>query len=85
MRSVESSNAIHTGARVMSADGKTLGMVKDVREDRFLVDVHWAPDYWLGTESVDSVSDELVQLYITKSAVGSAKLRSYDVAGPSSI
>jgi hypothetical protein len=65
----------------MSADGKQLGNVKDVRSDRFLVDVRWAPDYWLGTETIDNLSDDLVQLIITKEAVGTAKLRN-EVSGP---
>ena len=72
---------MRVGARVMSADGKQLGLVKDVRIDRFLVDVRWAPDYWLGTESIDTASEELVQLVITKEAVGSAKLHN-EVRGP---
>lgn len=74
-------SSVHVGARVMSADGKQLGVVKDVRTDRFLVDVRWAPDYWLGTESVDNQSEELVQLILTKDVIGSAKLRQ-DIAGP---
>ena len=76
-----SSTTIRIGVPVMSADGKRLGVVKDVRDDRFLVDVRWAPDYWLGTETVDNASEELVQLIITKEAVGPAKLRN-QVEGP---
>jgi hypothetical protein len=66
--------AVRPGARVVSADGKQLGVVKDAREDRFLVDVRWAPDYWLGVETVDNASEDIVQLFVTKQAVGSAKL-----------
>lgn len=69
------------GAPVMSADGKQLGHVKEARIDRFLVDVRMAPDYWLGTETIDDVSEELVQLVITKEAVGAAKLNQ-DIRGP---
>ena len=68
------STTIRIGARVISADGKQLGTVKDFREDRFLVDVRWAPDYWLGVESVDNASDDIVQLSVTKQEIGSAKL-----------
>ena len=74
MNSIQSTASIEAGAAVMSADGKKLGIVKDVREDRFLVDVRWAPDYWLGVEAVDNTSADLVQLLITREAVGSAKL-----------
>lgn len=81
MATSQSSSTVHVGARVMSADGKQLGVVKDTRYDRFLVDARWAPDYWLGTETVDNVSEDQVQLYITKEGLGSAKLH-LDVAGP---
>ena len=76
-----SSAVVTPGAHVMSADGKRLGIVKDARADRFLVDVKWAPDYWLGNETIDNSSEEQVQLLITKEAIGTAKLRS-NVEGP---
>ena len=73
--------AVFSGARVMSADGKELGVIKEARADRFLVDVRWAPDYWLGTETVDNSTQEMVQLILTKDALGPAKLR-HEVEGP---
>jgi hypothetical protein len=73
--------AVHSGARVVTADGKQIGLVKDVRLDRFLVDVRWAPDYWLGTETVGDASEDLVQLLVAKEDLGSAKLH-LDVTGP---
>lgn len=76
-----SGTAIQVGSRVVSADGKQLGIVKDSRADRFLIDVRWAPDYWLGTETVDNADDELVQLILTKEGIGPAKLRN-EVQGP---
>jgi hypothetical protein len=75
------STTVVAGARVISADGKQLGVVKDVRVDRFLVDVRWAPDYWLGTETVDNASQDIVQLFVPKQGIGSAKLH-LDVTGP---
>lgn len=72
---------VNPGADVMSADGKRLGIVKEALQDRFLVDVRWAPDYWLGTETIDSADGEVVQLLLTKDAIGPAKLRK-EVAGP---
>jgi hypothetical protein len=38
------------------------------------VDAKWAPDYWLGTEIVDSAEQGIVQLFITREGVGAAKL-----------
>jgi hypothetical protein len=76
----QGSTAPTAGARVMSADGKQVGMVKEIRADRFLVDVRFAPDYWLGTETVGNVEEDLVQLIITKGAIGAAKL--HDSVGP---
>jgi len=81
MATSRSITAVHNGARVVSADGKRLGMVKEAREDRFLVDARWAPDYWLGIETVDNASDDLVQLVVTKEGIGPAKLRN-EVKGP---
>jgi hypothetical protein len=78
MTSVPSTTSIQTGARVITADGKQLGVVKEVRADRFKIDVRWAPDYWLGPEVVDNVGDDLIQLFITKEGVGAAKLHDVD-------
>jgi hypothetical protein len=66
---------------VISADGKRLGHVKEVKPDRFLVDVRWAPDYWLGVETIESADDDVVELFISKQAIGSAKLH-LDIKGP---
>jgi hypothetical protein len=72
---------VQTGARVMSADGKQVGVVKEVRQDRFLVDVRRAPDYCLGMETLENASKDIVQLCVTKQAIGPAKLRP-DAIGP---
>lgn len=72
---------VQVGARVVSADGKQLGVVKDAMEDRFKVDVRWAPDYWLGTEIVDEASPQVIHLMISKQEIGSAKL-TQSVSGP---
>ena len=69
------------GAPVMSADGKRLGLVKETWADRFRVDARWAPDYWLGNETIDNSSEELLQLLITKEGLSAAKLRD-TVKGP---
>ena len=72
---------LQPGAAVLSSDGKPLGTVKEAHYDRFLVNARWAPDYWLGTETIDSSSDNQVQLILTKNAIGAAKLRN-EVTGP---
>jgi hypothetical protein len=67
---------------VVTADGKRLGLVKDVRIDRFLVDVRWAPDYWLDMEAIEHAAEgNVVQLAVTKADVGTVKLH-LDVTGP---
>lgn len=89
MTTSRGSDVAHVGARVMTADGKQLGTVKEVRADRFLVDVRWAPDYWLSTDVIGDGSQEVLQLTVTKSEIGSAKLHGRstgydrDMEGPS--
>ncbi len=43
---------LETGARVVSGDGKRLGIVKQVAGDRFGLNRRRLPDYWLATEYV---------------------------------
>ena len=66
---------IDRGMKVLSAEGKCVGAVNDVTADAFKVHARWSPDFWLGHEIVDRVDGEVVQLLITKNAVGGAKLR----------
>jgi hypothetical protein len=68
------------GAKVVSADGKELGTVKEIKDGCFKVDVRMAPDYWLGTEIIDNTDEELVQLAITTDGLGEAKVRMPDIA-----
>ena len=65
---------VELGMPVISADGKVLGKVKEVRGDTFKVDARWALNYWLGQEVVEDTTKGLVHLVVTKQAVGSAKL-----------
>ena len=65
---------IQAGLPVMSADGKLLGKVKEVRGDTFKVDARWALNYWLGNEVVEHTIKGVVQLAVTKQAIGSVKL-----------
>jgi hypothetical protein len=81
MTTSRGTHVVHVGARVMSADGKQLGVVKEARADRFHVDVRWAPDYWLGTELIENSSEEILQVTVRKEDLGTAKLHG-SVEGP---
>jgi hypothetical protein len=74
MNALPTTKVLSEGDRVVTADGKELGLIKELKPDCFKVDVRWAPDYWLGTEIVDSAEQGIVQLFITKEGVGPAKL-----------
>jgi len=78
MTALPTAKVLTEGDRVVSADGKDLGLIKEIKADCFKVDVRWAPDYWLGTEIVDSAEQGIVQLFITKDGVGPAKLHGVD-------
>ena len=66
---------IDSGMKILSAEGKCVGVVSDVMADAFKVHVRFSPDFWLGHEIVDCVAGDVVQLLITKNAVNGAKLR----------
>lgn len=74
MNALPTTKVLTEGDRVITSDGKDLGLVKEIKPDCFKVDVRWAPDYWLGTEIVDSAEQGIVQLFITKEGVGPAKI-----------
>jgi hypothetical protein len=79
LNALPNTKVLTEGDRVVSSDGKELGLVKELKPDRFKVDVRWAPDYWLGTEVVDSAEQGIVQLIITKEGVGPAKIHSDNI------
>jgi hypothetical protein len=68
------SSELELGAKVVSADGKVLGTVAEIGIDRFKVERRLFPDYWLGNVNVDDVYGGIVQLIVTKEALGAAKL-----------
>lgn len=68
------SAALQTGARVVTADGKQLGKVKDIREDQFKIDARFAPDYWLRVDTIEEIEADVVQLGIDKTDLGAAKV-----------
>ena len=44
------------GMALVSADGKSVGRVKDVRDGCMYVDVPLQPDYWLSLDLIHTVS-----------------------------
>jgi hypothetical protein len=68
------SSDLEVGDKVMTADGKELGKVKEIGGDSFKVERKLFPDYWLANEYVDDVSGGIVQLIVTKEGLGAAKL-----------
>lgn len=75
MAEMLASTDLEIGARVMSADGKQLGRVKEIGEDRFKVDAHLRPDFWLGVRYVEYAKDGIVQMNVTRENAGAAKIR----------
>ena len=61
------------GAEVTTADGDTLGTVKDVSGSCFKVDASMRPDYWLGTDCIASSTGGVVRLTLTKDRLSEAK------------
>ena len=68
------SSELELGCKVVSADGKVLGTVTEIASDRFKVERWLFHDYWLANEYVDDVWGGIVQLILTKEALGAAKL-----------
>lgn len=62
-------SAVPIGAAIYSRDGTEIGTVKDVREERFLVAVPQAFDYWLSTRGVAGVREGQVILSVGIGAV----------------
>ena len=53
---------IDSGMKILSAEGKCVGVVSEVMADAFKVHVRFSPDFWLGHEIVDYVAGDVVQL-----------------------
>ena len=62
-------SAVPIGATIYSRDGTEIGAVKDVREERFLVAVPLAFDYWLSTRCVATIREGQVILGVDIGAV----------------
>jgi hypothetical protein len=62
------------GSKVYTSDGEELGDVKEVRDDRFKVDVSMMPDYWLPNSAVTSADAGTVRLAYPKDSIGDHKV-----------
>jgi len=62
------------GTEVFTADGDTLGTVKEVTGTCFKVDAKMQPDYWLATDTIASADGGAVRLSLNKDRVGQAKV-----------
>lgn len=49
-------DAMTIGSAVRTADGTTLGSVKEIRRESFKVDARLRPDYWLLLTEVNGVT-----------------------------
>lgn len=65
---------LETGAVVVSGDGKQLGTVRQIADDRFKVERRLLPGYWLANEYVDYAADGIVQMVLTKEGIGAARV-----------
>jgi hypothetical protein len=68
------------GTDVVTTDGAKLGVVADVSELSFKVDVRMAPDYWLGRDYVAEADEDHVSMSFPKS-----DLKAYKQQSPKSI
>lgn len=68
------STDLEIGDRVVTADGKQIGTVKEIGHDRFKVERRLFPDYWLANEYVDGVAGGIVQMIVTREGLGAAKI-----------
>ena len=53
------------GARVLTADDKELGTVKEAGSGCFKVDAPLTPDYWLGVDTIAGTDGDAVRLAVT--------------------
>lgn len=58
------------GALVVTADGRDLGRVKEVKEDAFLVDAAMQFDYWLDVSLVKEADLRRVELTLDAGDLG---------------
>jgi hypothetical protein len=65
---------IAVGATVVTADGKELGKVAEVRDGAFRIDIRRRHDYWLGEDQVGEATAERVTLLVGESDLGGYKM-----------
>jgi hypothetical protein len=65
---------VTAGAKVFTADAKSLGTVVEVGDVSFKVDAPRKPDFWLGRDYVIEATSERVSMSFDKSDLGAYKL-----------
>lgn len=62
------------GANVMTADHERLGTVKEIMGDCFKVDAPMAPDYWLASDSIATMSGNNIILRFQRDDISDLKM-----------
>jgi hypothetical protein len=62
------------GATVMTSDHETLGKVKEIKGDCFKVDAPLAPDYWLGSDTIASITGDNILLRFPREDISEIKM-----------
>ena len=62
------------GATVMTADHERLGTVKEISGDCFKVDAPMAPDYWLASDSIATISGNDILLRFIRKDINDLKM-----------
>jgi hemerythrin superfamily protein len=63
----------HMGMEVCTADGETVGTVKEMQGRYFKVDAPMKPDFWLTTDCIRTASANTVTLTVDKNHLGDVK------------
>ncbi len=63
----------HTGMEVFTADGETIGTVKEMQGRYFKVDAPMKPDFWLTTDCIRTASANTLTLTVDKDHLGDVK------------
>jgi len=62
------------GATVMTSDGERLGTVKEIVGDCFKVDAPMAPDYWLASDTIATMTRDDIRLRIRRDDINEVKM-----------
>jgi hypothetical protein len=62
------------GGTVITADSERLGTVKEIMGECFKIDAPMAPDYWLASDTIASITGDLVMLRFRKDDINDLKI-----------